>query len=526
MQSVRSRLRLIALVSLCALGAIGALAVAGQWRQHLRVTSLFANEVRSFSNCKELEALLFSAQGDALLLVDQAHAGYGQDQLEALGRSVGQRLDLAGGLLQALDTSRNPGAIEAMRKRFPLYAQKVKDAMDIAPTGPAMGTMFLSAAEPMFAELRTQLKALGQGETGAMAAQIRKEGTDARLNLALLGILTVGTGIGAFVLSWRLALSIQRPLATLSESIERAIGGRDLTVRVEVARDDEIGRLARDFNRLNEALRAFFLSTADKSVHLASGAQQLSASASGMERTSEQLVQGADTIRRDADSMNTATTAMATAFGQVARLVEELEGQAHHALDATVEGDLAGTATLKAMEAIHEATQAMVRAVSANQAISRQTNLLSLNAAIEAAKAGQFGKGFAVVADEVRKLAELSGQATLEIKGLIETADGAVAQGTATVRTAVKALHDIRARTHRMEEMVRGIGLAAADQVRSSDHHARQVEHLSREVGQNAAAVGELGATVQDVARTATVLAEVSAGMRESVEGYKVTTAG
>ena len=79
------------------------------------------------------------------------------------------------------------------------------------PSSNIMGTMFLSAAEPMFAELRTQLKALGQGETGAMAAQIRKEGTDARLNLALLGILTVGTGIGAFVLSWRLALSIQRP---------------------------------------------------------------------------------------------------------------------------------------------------------------------------------------------------------------------------------------------------------------------------------------------------------------------------
>ncbi|MBI1751052.1 MAG: methyl-accepting chemotaxis protein [Acidobacteria bacterium] len=523
MDSVANRLRLIALVALGVLLVTGALGFLGQLRQHRRVESLFNHEVRSFGNSKELEVLLFATHGDAMRLVSQAHAGYAQNQLDQLGKSISQRLARATDLVKQLDATRNPAAVETLLKRFPVYAQKVNDAAEIAPTGPAMGTMFMGASEPIFQEIRTALTDLAEGESRAMAVQIDKAGRDAQASLALLALITGGSGLLAFLLSWRLGLSIQRPLTQLSSSIEKAVENRDFTVRMDVTREDEIGHLARDFNHLISALQTFFKSTADKSAHLASGAHQLNTAADEMARTAGLLAAGADTIQEAAGSMNTSTTTMAEAFSEVSGHVEELKGQASHALETTIEGARSGAATLEAMEAIHLATQAMVKAVTVIQDISRQTNLLSLNAAIEAAKAGSLGKGFAVVADEVRKLAERSGQATREIHALIESADQAVIQGSHMVDVTVKALNDIQGLTRQMEEMVRRIGTAAAEQAVSSSEHKAQVQDLSREVSQNATAINQLSTTIQEAAQTVTGLVRLSDAMRDSIEGYRVS---
>lgn len=109
-----------------------------------------------------------------------------------------------------------------------------------------------------------------------------------------------------------------------------------------------------------------------------------------------------------------------------------------------------------------------MRAVKVIQDIARQTNLLSLNAAIEAAKAGQHGKGFAVVAEEVRKLAERSGSAAKEIARLIEDSNLAVAQGQDTVQEAVTALGRIREHIAHLSHVSEAVGLAAHEQIQAS----------------------------------------------------------
>jgi methyl-accepting chemotaxis protein len=162
------------------------------------------------------------------------------------------------------------------------------------------------------------------------------------------------------------------------------------------------------------------------------------------------------------------------------------------------------------------------RAVTVIQDIARQTNLLSLNAAIEAAKAGAMGKGFAVVAEEVRKLAERSGASAKEIGGLLQEAQDAVAKGGNTVTSTVRALETIQGNLKAFGEVVRHITQATLEQNRTGEEAARQVEQGVSEAMQTASAATQLSATTDEIARTAQSLAQLSEQLAHQTAGFKV----
>jgi methyl-accepting chemotaxis protein len=354
---------------------------------------------------------------------------------------------------------------------------------------------------------------LDKAQEGAQAAY-RK----AVLSMVLLASLAMLAGIGAAIVITR---SITRPVQGFADLLGQVAKG-DLRVEARVEGRDEISQLGASLNTMLSQLRQTLGRVSQASASVASGATELSASSEEMSATTDQIARSGETLHGTTEQMASAILQFSTSVQQVAANVQSSVEQSDLVVSAATEGQRGGEAASQGMERIARATASIAKAVLVIQEIARQTNLLSLNAAIEAAKAGAHGKGFAVVAEEVRKLAERSRQASQEIEILIQETHATVEEGARAVSVTIDLMGRIRGSIGTMEGMIRQIGAATEEQSGTAGEVARRVEDTSREVGQNAAATHQLAATVQEVARTAADLAQVSEMLAKDVSAFRV----
>jgi methyl-accepting chemotaxis protein len=356
----------------------------------------------------------------------------------------------------------------------------------------------MGLAAQQFETSRDQIDKLTEHlQNRAAADQAAAAATAATTQWTIQAVAAAALAIAA-VLGFFIVRSVTGPLSLIVATFRKVAEG-DLTQQVSYNAKDELGHFADDFNNLTRALRATMGDVYSAAGEVASAATQISASAD--ELSSSAREQSASTERASG-----AVTEMQASVEDIAGQAADTAGVADTAGESASEGERVVAETVTAIRSIDDLMRSASTAINALgqradtvgqvmdviREIADQTNLLALNAAIEAARAGEHGRGFAVVADEVRKLAERTTTATEEVTESILAIQSDTRNAVDTMDRGVDAVADGVSRAETAGQALARINAAAAE-VRT------RIGSISASVQQQAAASGEIADTVSSI---------------------------
>ncbi|MBB2496343.1 methyl-accepting chemotaxis protein [Aquipseudomonas ullengensis] len=372
----------------------------------------------------------------------------------------------------------------------------------------------------------------------AQVAEVQ-EAIDERISTILTSVAVIAAlmlvvfGIAGLALS----NAFLRPLQRIKDNLDDiAAGEGDLTRRLQVTSDDELGQLAGSFNRFVEKVHGLVRQIAELTTQLTGLVGEVADQAQRSEQAMERQ-------RSETDQVATAINEMSAAAHEVAKSAQgaaeaaqqtDHEGQAaKRVVDGSIERIHALVVDIRtsgqSLDSLQQDVQSIVSVLDVIRSIAEQTNLLALNAAIEAARAGEAGRGFAVVADEVRALASRTQQSTQEIQGMIDR----LQQGTQSAVTAMRRSSDAGdvtseqanqagASLDAIAQLIGTINAMNAQIASAAEEQTAVAEEINRSVHQIATAVESVAEETHHGAQTSRNLAGLGERLGALVRQFRI----
>jgi methyl-accepting chemotaxis protein len=296
---------------------------------------------------------------------------------------------------------------------------------------------------------------------------------------------------------------VTQPIKEVVGSLRNiAQGEGDLTMRLTMDRSDEIGELADEFNRFIGKLEEVVSKIKNLAILLDNATQEVSSGAQGLSQATQEQASAVEEVAATIEQMTSSIKQNARNADTGSTRARTMVETAHASSDASQK-------LMKAMEEISLASRKIGDIITTVNEVAFQTNLLALNAAVEAARAGEHGKGFAVVADEVRSLAQRSAGAAKQIKVLIEDTVGKVKTGDDIVKKSVESQELMINQIGELSMGIEEIAATSAEQAAGVDEVNRAIAQIDGTTQQNASTVEELASASDSMSTESRELADV-----------------
>ncbi|WP_439135012.1 methyl-accepting chemotaxis protein [Pseudomaricurvus sp.] len=496
---------------------------------------LVALETYSYPALEKADAIIFQFSR----LPGMLNSAVASGELATLdeARTVLQQISEDQGSLAALTGSQSQQGqqLEAWRAGVSRYAENALDASEKLIGGNASFDDLRPSLERMATDLE-KAQALGASFRGQAYEDFRQTLATTRednaattrigivLSLALVVMVTFG--------AWLIARGIMNNVRAVIESLQAiASGDGDLTRRVNVEAQDEIGSMIGLFNGFLDKLQGIMRQVVEVANPLGEVSQELYKVTQSSEEYAKSQQQHTNTISHDIETMTGSIEEVARRSRQASDEAENASRQASDAREnvgslSSAISDLGGSVqdAVTAMQQLEEETQEVGSVLTVIRSIAEQTNLLALNAAIEAARAGEQGRGFAVVADEVRNLAQKTASSTAEIQEIIQRLQNSAnavlnvmtsneSKSQESIERSVKATELLDAIAHtvtQIDELNAGIAQFTQEQIGLSSsiqqetHVLQQDAQATSKGAESTARLGEQLVSTGDQLRAAT----------------------
>ncbi|MDD2271295.1 MAG: methyl-accepting chemotaxis protein [Desulfuromonadaceae bacterium] len=440
-----------------------------------------------------------------------------QERMEANGNAVRQRYDEVDAIVAKLDPGVGAKEQAALRELLKGYRPIWEEVIKLQLSGNSVAALDLMRSDAL--DMEKQIESALRAMISVYTTHAQKIGEDntamARVaNITMISFSVVGVLL-AFILGLLSAKMIIGPLRK-AVTFANQIASGDLTGQAECQSGDETGQLIVAMNGMTDRLHGIVSQVSATSAKVADAAATL-------HTTSSRIATGAEEVAAQAATAATAGEEMSATSGDIAQNCQLAAEGAQRASETAQGGAAVVDATIAVMGQISERVQESAKTVESLgersdqigaiigtiEDIADQTNLLALNAAIEAARAGEQGRGFAVVADEVRALAERTSRATREIGDMIKAIQG-------ETRGAVTAMEQGVSQVEAGTVEASRSGEALGDILQQISDVAMQVNQIATAAEQQTATTSEIS---QNMSQIMDVVQTTSEGAHESAQG-------